>query len=320
MCVHVYTYIHKQVDCAHTQIFTPKKLTLHNDFQVTFPLLPFWLSAFPPFQSALYTQAGALYIALKWSGVFKNASLFKFCWKQLQVEGLQQSGPYRNSEGRQGAEAAAQVNEGKGFAGMDFPWHFYNCTDNFCHVLSISLNHLPTPAAFSTHIWAFVGLFCDTSLVCLAYAQKERDDDLDFLLPPRTPFPKTQHRIISVVCLNRWPYVLQPLGLAVVIPFLWASTYLVTVEDEHARWDLVGRDHPRGQGAHAADPLTSRCLNLLQRSESKQRLITDTESNTKATLSHLPQISFSVLLPQALKSFNPHLSGGHVNFNQKLIK
>lgn len=134
----------------------------------------------PPFQSALYTQAGALYIALQWSGVFKNASLFKFCWKQLQVEGLQQSGPYGNSEGRQGADTAAQVNEGKGFAGMDFPWHFYSCTDNFCHVLSISLNSLPTPAAFSMHIWALVGLFCDTSLVCLAYAQKGRDDNLDF--------------------------------------------------------------------------------------------------------------------------------------------
>lgn len=137
----------------------------------------------PPFQSALYTQAGALYIALKWSGVFKNASLFKFCWKQLQVEGLQQSGPYGNSEGRQGAETAVQVNEGKGFAGMDFPWHFYSCTDNFRHVLSISLNSLPTPAAFSTNIWTLVGLFCDTSLVCLAYAQKGRDDNLDFLLP-----------------------------------------------------------------------------------------------------------------------------------------
>lgn len=86
------------------------------------------------------------------------------------------------------------------------------------------------------------------------------------------------------------------------------------------RWDLVGRDRPRGQGAHAADPLTSRCLNLLQSSESRQRLLPDTESNTKATLSHLPQISFSVLLPQALKSVKPHLSGGHVNFSQKLIK
>lgn len=74
------------------------------------------------------------------------------------------------------------------------------------------------------------------------------------------------------------------------------------------------------QGTHAADPLTSRCLNLLQSSEPKQRHMPETESYMKATLSHLPQISFSTLLPQALKSFNSHLSGGHENFSQKLIK
>lgn len=54
--------------------------------------------------------------------------------------------------------------------------------------------------------------------------------------------------------------------------------------------DLVGGDHPRAQGTHAADALTSRCLNLLQRSETKQGHIPETESNIKATLSHLPQI------------------------------
>jgi len=82
----------------------------------------------------------------------------------------------------------------------------------------------------------------------------------------------------------------------------------------------VGGDHPRAQRARVADPLTSRCLNLLQRSEPEQRHIPETEFNIKATLSHLSQVSLSALLSQALKSCSPHLSGVHVNFTQKLIK
>lgn len=85
--------------------------------------------------------------------------------------------------------------------------------------------------------------------------------------------------------------------------------------------DLVGGEHPRARGAHSADPPHLRYLNLLHRYEQKQRHIPEAESNIKATLSHLPQIiSFSALLTQALKFFNPHLSGGYVNFSQKLMK
>lgn len=180
-----------------------KNLTLNNDFQVTFPLLLFCLPAFSPFQSALCTQAGALYIALKLSGGFKNASLVKFFWKQLDVVGLLQSGTYRDCEGRQGVETAAQVDKGNGIVGTDFPWHFHNFTNNFPHVLWISPNFLPTPAAFSMHIWASVGLLCAISLVwsCL-HTKWERWQSWFYFILFYFIF-KTQHRVVSVVCLNR---------------------------------------------------------------------------------------------------------------------
>lgn len=59
-----------------------------------------------------------------------------------------------------------------------------------------------------------------------------------------------------MVCLNRWPYVLQPLGLAVLIPFLWASTYLVTVEDEHVLVETLWEETaPEVRGLMLQTPL-----------------------------------------------------------------
>lgn len=74
----------------------------------------------PPFQPALCTQAGALYIALKLSVVFKNASLVKFCWEQLHMEGLLQSEADRDCKSRQGATTVSQMEEGKRVASMGF--------------------------------------------------------------------------------------------------------------------------------------------------------------------------------------------------------